>query len=169
MNSSEAELFFSFGEKWTKSRESWPNSGEIIDFTPQFRSGWIPPPIQPPPNEHPTIFDSGLTDLDPGFAKAKVLRDFVARNEMELSVITGEEIDILDDSRNWWHCRNEYGQRGYVPSNILSKTTPSNRQSRFVKILLFASQVLWWSCQSFFTSITTISILNLISKYVYDI
>lgn len=135
MNSSEAELFFSFGEKWTKSRESWPNSGEIIDFTPQFRSGWVPPPIQPPPNEHPTIFDSGLTDLDPGFAKAKVLRDFVARNEMELSVITGEEIDILDDSRNWWHCRNEYGHRGYVPSNILSKTTPSNRQSRFVKIL----------------------------------
>ena len=37
---------------------------------------------------------------------------------------------------------------------------------RFVKILLFASQVLWWSCQSFFTSITTISNLNLISKWV---
>lgn len=123
MTSSEAELFFSFGEKWTKSRESWPNQIEIVDYSPRFRSGWIPPPIQPPPNEHPTVIDpETYSPIEPAdILQAKVLRDFVARNEMELTVQADDLVDILDDTRKWWHCRNEYNQRGYVPSNLLMK------------------------------------------------
>ena len=53
--------------------------------------------------------------------KVRVLRDFTARDEMELSVSADEVLVVLDDSRNWWHCRNEYNQIGYVPSNLLLK------------------------------------------------
>jgi hypothetical protein len=60
MTSVEAELFFSFGEKWTKSRESWPNSSEITDYNPTFRSGWIPPPLLPPPEEHPQLINNNI-------------------------------------------------------------------------------------------------------------
>ena len=53
MSPSEAELFFSLGEKWTKSRETWLNPADVVDFVPIFKSGWIMPPNNPPPSEHP--------------------------------------------------------------------------------------------------------------------
>ena len=53
MSATEAELFFSLGERWTKSRESWPNPADVVDYNPTFISGWIMPPNNPPPTEHP--------------------------------------------------------------------------------------------------------------------
>ena len=53
MSPAEAELFFSLGEKWTKSRETWLNPADVVDFVPIFKSGWIMPPNNPPPSEHP--------------------------------------------------------------------------------------------------------------------
>ena len=67
-----------------------------------------------------------------------MLKDFMARDEMELSVRADEVLIVLDDSRKWWHCRNETGQVGYVPSNLVLKppaamtNQSSRRQSSFV-------------------------------------
>ena len=127
MTSSEAELFFGLGEKWTKSRETWPYPSDIQDYQPVFNSGWVMPPNNPPPSEHPVILLEQLHPDQPDnddVSRVRVLRDFQARDEMELSVTADEVLVVLDDSRKWWHCRNQYNQLGYVPSNLLMKIVP---------------------------------------------
>lgn len=42
-----------------------------------------------------------------------------ANNDKELSVVRGEFLEVLDDSRKWWKCRNVYGQVGHVPHTIV--------------------------------------------------
>jgi len=129
MSATEAELFFSLGERWTKSRESWPNPADVVDYNPTFISGWIMPPNNPPPTEHPiALLEQQFPDQKEE-QKVRVLKDFTARDEMELSVRADEILVVLDDSRKWWHCRNEQGQVGYVPSNLLMKPQTPRKNS----------------------------------------
>ncbi|XP_017769701.1 PREDICTED: epidermal growth factor receptor kinase substrate 8-like isoform X2 [Nicrophorus vespilloides] len=44
-----------------------------------------------------------------------------ANNDKELSVVRGEYLEILDDSRKWWKARNYHGQVAHVPHTIVSK------------------------------------------------
>ena len=44
---------------------------------------------------------------------------FTAASEKELSIIRGEYVQVLNDTRNWWLVRNKHGSCGFVPSNML--------------------------------------------------
>ncbi|KAI4478630.1 hypothetical protein M0804_011658 [Polistes exclamans] len=46
-----------------------------------------------------------------------------ANNDKELTVVRGEYLEILDDSRKWWKARNSRGQVAHVPHTIV---TPHN-------------------------------------------
>uniref|UniRef100_A0A8C6QF81 SH3 domain-containing protein n=1 Tax=Nannospalax galili TaxID=1026970 RepID=A0A8C6QF81_NANGA len=46
--------------------------------------------------------------------------DFQARNSSELSVKQRDVLEVLDDKRKWWKVRDQGGQEGYVPYNILT-------------------------------------------------
>uniref|UniRef100_A0A8C5K7H0 SH3 domain-containing protein n=1 Tax=Jaculus jaculus TaxID=51337 RepID=A0A8C5K7H0_JACJA len=46
--------------------------------------------------------------------------DFQARNSSELSVKQRDVLEVLDDRRKWWKVRDQRGQEGYVPYNILT-------------------------------------------------
>uniref|UniRef100_A0A8C9BQ03 SH3 domain-containing protein n=1 Tax=Phocoena sinus TaxID=42100 RepID=A0A8C9BQ03_PHOSS len=46
--------------------------------------------------------------------------DFQARNSSELSVKQWDILEVLDDQRKWWKVRDQRGQEGYVPYNILT-------------------------------------------------
>eukprot|EP00096_Caligus_rogercresseyi_P009621 TRINITY_DN3292_c0_g1_i1.p1 TRINITY_DN3292_c0_g1~~TRINITY_DN3292_c0_g1_i1.p1 ORF type:complete len:550 (-),score=166.19 TRINITY_DN3292_c0_g1_i1:1137-2786(-) len=43
-----------------------------------------------------------------------------ANNEKELTVVRGEILEVLDDSKKWWKTRNISGQIGHVPNTIVS-------------------------------------------------
>jgi len=43
-----------------------------------------------------------------------------ANNEKELSVVRGEFLEVIDDSRNWWKTRNSRGRIGHVPHTIVA-------------------------------------------------
>ncbi|XP_016073822.1 PREDICTED: epidermal growth factor receptor kinase substrate 8-like protein 1 [Miniopterus natalensis] len=118
-------------------------------YIPEFYSGWEPPATDPQgrPWEDPVekqlqherrrrqqsapqIAVNGHQDAEseaepqpePQPAGKWVLcnYDFLARNSSELSVKHRDVLEVLDDKRKWWKVRDQRGQEGYVPYNILT-------------------------------------------------
>ncbi|KAG9353064.1 hypothetical protein JZ751_017640 [Albula glossodonta] len=56
-------------------------------------------------------------DLPPNYMR--VMYDFTARNQRELSIMRGDVVQVLDKSKQWWEVRNDEGVEGYVPHNVL--------------------------------------------------
>ncbi|XP_014478561.1 PREDICTED: epidermal growth factor receptor kinase substrate 8-like isoform X2 [Dinoponera quadriceps] len=49
-----------------------------------------------------------------------------ANNDKELTVVRGEYLEILDDSRKWWKARNSRGQVAHVPHTIVTPHNPAH-------------------------------------------
>ncbi|CAD5218994.1 unnamed protein product [Bursaphelenchus okinawaensis] len=65
--------------------------------------------------------------------RAKVVQvtyDRVAQNAKELTVDRGEYLEILNDAKNWWECRNASNRVGYVPHTILAVVTVDETENR---------------------------------------
>ncbi|XP_040570217.1 epidermal growth factor receptor kinase substrate 8 isoform X2 [Lepeophtheirus salmonis] len=43
-----------------------------------------------------------------------------ANNEKELTVVRGEFLEVVDDTKKWWKTRNITGQLGHVPNTIIT-------------------------------------------------
>ena len=48
-----------------------------------------------------------------------------ANNDKELTVVRGEYLEILDDSRKWWKARNSRGLIAHVPNTIVTQYNPA--------------------------------------------
>ncbi|XP_056397845.1 epidermal growth factor receptor kinase substrate 8-like protein 1 isoform X2 [Hyla sarda] len=144
LDEKEQELWNSLGPNWTKPRLEFPRDYSEPYF-PTFTNRWVPtngdgkpwedpvelqhrheelrsqqstPQVhQPPPP--PTL--NGHQETDSKCVSCTY--DFVARNSSELSVLHGEILEVLDDSKKWWKVQNRFGQIGYVPYNILAPVT----------------------------------------------
>uniref|UniRef100_A0A3P9BXH1 EPS8 signaling adaptor L3a n=1 Tax=Maylandia zebra TaxID=106582 RepID=A0A3P9BXH1_9CICH len=138
----EDELWQSLGDAWNIPSTQWPEDDEDIPtYTPQFFDGWQPPEVtaEPPPTPPLTRQRSAPKSVarpkspQPGPSKPVTRQedrqpapsqvnesDFISRNQRELTVRKGETVQLLDKSKQWWKVRNDRGEEGFVPSNILS-------------------------------------------------
>lgn len=41
------------------------------------------------------------------------------QNFKELTVSKGEYLEVLDDTKKWWRCRNAAGETGYAPHTLV--------------------------------------------------
>lgn len=70
------------------------------------------------------MLEAWLEDLQSTGAKVVLVTyPRTANNDKELSVMRGEYLEILDDTRKWWKARNMRGQVAHVPHTIV---TPFN-------------------------------------------
>ncbi|XP_069934017.1 epidermal growth factor receptor kinase substrate 8-like protein 3 isoform X1 [Oryctolagus cuniculus] len=140
LSPTESNLWEGLGPAWTTSRADWTGK-EPEPYQPTFSDGWqLPEPSfqthlgyqdsvlhRRPGLESPSNLDQEEThnlqapSFQPGkpTLKMQVLYEFEARNTQELTVVQGEELEVLDYSKRWWLVKNQEGKRGYVPSNIL--------------------------------------------------
>ncbi|XP_051950240.1 epidermal growth factor receptor kinase substrate 8-like protein 3b [Xyrauchen texanus] len=141
----EDRLWGSLGDSWTVPRSKWPNGDQIPPYYPVFYDGWEPPPPiptqSPPSSRQPSRSNSQrfppinviqrLPELDHGSWSnlptrspepphyMRVIYDFMARNSQELSVLKGDEVQVIDKSKQWWKVKNSRNEEGHVPQNVL--------------------------------------------------
>ena len=58
--------------------------------------------------------------MDRGCHVVQVTYPRTANNEKEMTVVRGEFLEVLDDSRKWWKTRNIHGQVAHVPHTIVT-------------------------------------------------
>ncbi|XP_023136447.1 epidermal growth factor receptor kinase substrate 8-like protein 3 isoform X2 [Amphiprion ocellaris] len=140
----EDELWQSLGDPWNIPSTQWPEDDEDIPtYTLVFFDGWQPPEVneEPGPGEPvrrqasmrrqenqppaPSQASKWTSPRSPQQArpgerkKMRVKHDFTSRNMRELTVRKGEMVELLDMSKQWWKVRNNRGEEGFVPNNIL--------------------------------------------------
>ncbi|XP_067271307.1 epidermal growth factor receptor kinase substrate 8-like protein 3 isoform X2 [Pseudorasbora parva] len=135
----EDHLWQSLGDAWNIPSTKWPEDDEDIPtFTPVFDDGWEPLAIRNPEPSHtntstreppqqsmtrqtsnklPQEDQQSLEELPVSYMRA--VFDFTARNPRELTISKGEELQLLDMSKQWWKVKNQMGKVGYVPNNML--------------------------------------------------
>ncbi|XP_002666161.1 epidermal growth factor receptor kinase substrate 8-like protein 3 [Danio rerio] len=147
----EDHLWQSLGDAWNIPSTKWPeDDDDIPTFTPVFDDGWEPPAIRNPEPTYKQIskqepayksiskedtprtsvarqmsrtaepeLEPEQSELPASFMRA--IFDFSARNDRELSITKGEELQLLDMSKKWWKVKNQRGQIGFVPNNMLQQ------------------------------------------------
>lgn len=137
VNDEEEQLWQSLGDAWSSTSTQWAENEEDIPiYTLEFFDGWQPPevnagfeprgsmdrqPMRKPshtsPKWKPPRQQVTKRSGEPQFMW--VMYDFTSRNQRELTVTKGENVELLDKSKQWWKVRNAEGEEGYVPNNIL--------------------------------------------------
>ncbi|CAI5687866.1 unnamed protein product [Oreochromis niloticus] len=85
-----------------------------------------PAPSQTYANWKPT------RSMEPKLREVRVKSDFISRNQRELTVRKGEIVQLLDKTKQWWKVRNDRGEEGFVPSNILSNNNEQPDEEEIV-------------------------------------
>jgi epidermal growth factor receptor kinase substrate 8 len=109
-------------------RVSPSTSSHATQVTRVVRGNTPPSPIDSIERDSPTVQVNELdqsewvAELQNRNAKiVRVLFPRTANNDKELTVIRGEILEVLDDSRKWWKARNWRGQVAHVPHTIVTE------------------------------------------------
>ncbi|XP_041983376.1 epidermal growth factor receptor kinase substrate 8-like isoform X2 [Aricia agestis] len=160
VTSKETELWHSLGDAWLIPREQWktvipPYQPVFMDgWSPDYQVDDQPlrrntrpltredsgTAASSPDREPPYRSDRDEDDLGEAWARGvaarggrvvRVTYPRTANNDKELTVVRGEYLEVLDDSRKWWKARNKRGVTAHVPHTIVAPAAsppPSPRQ-----------------------------------------
>ncbi|XP_036386635.1 epidermal growth factor receptor kinase substrate 8 [Megalops cyprinoides] len=116
----EDQLWQSLGDAWNIPESKWPDDEEVPPYVPEFSDGWEPPMVvKAPPKKSPVPKSKVQNVNEPPPKYMRVMYDFTARNHRELSIMKGDVVQVLDQSKQWWKVRNNQQEEGYVPNNVL--------------------------------------------------
>uniref|UniRef100_A0A4W5JNS3 EPS8 signaling adaptor L1a n=1 Tax=Hucho hucho TaxID=62062 RepID=A0A4W5JNS3_9TELE len=99
----EKELWTSLGPNWTLHCSQLVES--VLPYSPVFLDGWQPEPFDP----------QGQLWKDP--IKSQHKQDAL-------------QYSVIESSKRWWKCRNNFDQIGFVPFNILEPLSALNNNYR---------------------------------------
>ncbi|XP_070767108.1 epidermal growth factor receptor kinase substrate 8-like protein 3b [Enoplosus armatus] len=155
-------LWTSLGDCWNIPRSRWLDE-DIPPYIPEFYDGWQPPPCSPMPSpltyQDGPMSRSNSQRFPPGRGMQepmtnspwssppppppprptepplymRVIYDFMARNNQELSILKGDVVQVVQKSKQWWLVRNARDEEGNVPQNVLEQmesTRPMEDQPR---------------------------------------
>ncbi|CEF71282.1 SH3 domain and PTB/PI domain and Tensin phosphotyrosine-binding domain-containing protein [Strongyloides ratti] len=91
--------------------------------------------------QNPRQLEYGEELLERGAKIVQVTHDRLSGHEKELTVSRGELLELLNDQKNWWQCRNANNKIGFVPKTILAtvsipgglEESPSNLKEQTLK------------------------------------
>ncbi|XP_018606274.1 epidermal growth factor receptor kinase substrate 8-like protein 3 [Scleropages formosus] len=138
----EDQLWQSLGDPWNIPSVMWPDDEPVPPYIPEFNDGWQPPePVKEdqckpsrkelrPKNEQKSGSRSSPPTRFGGAAPLymRVTYDFISRNQQELSVLKGDVVQVLDQSKQWWKVCNDRNLEGYVPNNVLESMEADSAQ-----------------------------------------
>ncbi|XP_068589231.1 epidermal growth factor receptor kinase substrate 8-like protein 3b [Cebidichthys violaceus] len=124
VNPEEDLLWRSLGDSWNFPRSRFPDE-DVPLYIPEFYDGWQPPaPLRMPSSlPYQNRSRSNSQRFPPGPREPplymRVIYDFVARNNRELSIMKGDVVQVVQKSKQWWLVRNARDEEGHVPQNVL--------------------------------------------------
>ena len=85
------------------------------------QGAYLPDEDLPPPP--PQSDDGGQTDgtTASGLGRCRVLFEYEAQREDELTLVPGEELTILQEDEGWWLGAMPDGRQGLFPSNFTER------------------------------------------------
>ncbi|CAB3255129.1 unnamed protein product [Arctia plantaginis] len=149
VTSKETELWHSLGDAWLIPREQWktaipPYQPVFMDgWSPDYQVDDQPlrrnaraiaredsgSAASSPDREQVYRSERDEDDLGEAWARGvaarggrvvRVTYPRTANNDKELTVVRGEYLEVLDDSRKWWKARNRRGVTAHVPHTIVA-------------------------------------------------
>ncbi|XP_072571180.1 epidermal growth factor receptor kinase substrate 8-like protein 3 isoform X3 [Paramormyrops kingsleyae] len=127
----EDQLWQSLGDAWNIPSSAWPDEDTVPPYTPEFADGWQPPsvvnesqatPLKKGPRQRQNTGFRSSAPISAAEGSSQYMRamyDFTGRNHQELSVLKGDVVQVLDQSKQWWKVRNDKNKEGFVPNNLL--------------------------------------------------
>ncbi|XP_030590247.1 epidermal growth factor receptor kinase substrate 8-like protein 3b [Archocentrus centrarchus] len=166
----ENHLWKSLGDCWNIPRSRWPDNNVPPYIPEFYDGWQPPPPPRlpsPPPYQNGPLSRSSSQRFpgrpmqrqpEESMANApwgslrppahpsepplhmRVIYNFMARNNQELSVMRGEVVQVIQKTKQWWLVRNSRNEEGNIPQNVLepigntgsmdNPPFPSQRESR---------------------------------------
>jgi hypothetical protein len=88
---------------------------------PLEQGSYLPDEDLPPPPPQSDDWSQTEGTATTGLGRCRVLFEYEAQRDDELTLVPGEELTILQEDEGWWLCAMPDGRQGLLPSNFVER------------------------------------------------